>query len=113
LWMQQEESTVQTVVEAMQDNFLRTQLDQVLQEEVLPVLLQMQLGEEVNAYISSVIERFCNPFLQHKLADIAQNHQSKVERRILPLVQQAAQLLPELAMPKLRQCLLRNALKEG
>jgi len=113
LWMQQEESAVQTVVEAMQDNFLRTQLDQVLQEEVLPVLLQMQLGEEVNAYIKSVIERFCNPFLQHKLADIAQNHQSKVERRILPLVQQAAQLLPELAMPKLRQCLLRNALKEG
>ena len=113
LWMQQEESAVQTVVEAMQDNFLRTQLDQVLQEEVLPVLLQMQLGEDVNAYISSVIERFCNPFLQHKLADIAQNHQSKVERRILPLVQQAALLLPELAIPQLRQCLLRNSLIEG
>jgi len=113
LWMQQEESAVQTVVEAMQDNFLRSQLDQVLQEEVLPVLLEMQLGEDINAYIKSVIERFCNPFLQHKLADIAQNHQSKVERRILPLVQQAEQLLPELALPKLRQCLLRNALIEG
>jgi len=113
VWMQQEESTVRTVGEAMQDSFLRSQLDKVLQEEVLPVLLQMQLGEDVHAYLIGVIERFCNPFLQHKLMDIGQNHQAKVARRILPLVQQAAQLLPELAMPRLRQCLLRNSLIEG
>ena len=63
--------------------------------------------------MASVIERFLNPFLAHKLVDIGQNHQSKVERRILPLVQQGAQLLPGLAMPKLRQCLARNGLPEG
>jgi len=113
LWQQQDHSQVQTVVQAMQDPYLRGQLEQVLHNEVLPVLRAMQLGEDIEAYMASVIERFLNPFLAHKLEDIAQNHQSKIERRILPLVQQAAQLLPELAMPKLRQCLARNALPEG
>ncbi|EPJ48206.1 MAG: hypothetical protein OFPI_30760 [Osedax symbiont Rs2] len=113
VWQQLDNSEVQTVVQAMQDAYLRGQLEQVLHDEVLPVLRAMQLGEDIEAYVASVIERFLNPFLAHKLADIAQNHQSKVERRILPLVQQAAQLLPELAMPKLRQCLARNGLPEG
>lgn len=112
LWQQQSNSKVQTVVEAMQDPYLRGQLDQVLRDEVLPVLEAMQLGEDVAAYVASVIERFLNPFLQHQLADIAQNHGMKVERRILPLLQQGAKLLPLLAMPQLRAVLERNGLSE-
>ncbi|NQZ33573.1 MAG: mannitol dehydrogenase family protein [Oceanospirillaceae bacterium] len=112
LWQQQSNSKVQTVVEAMQDPYLRGQLDQVLRDEVLPVLEAMQLGEDVEAYIASVMERFLNPFLQHQLVDIAQNHGVKVERRILPLLQQGAKLLPLLAMPQLRAVLSRNGLSD-
>ena len=113
LWQQQENSQVQTVIQAMQDPLLRGALEQVLRDEVLPVLRAMQLGEDVETYVESVLERFLNPFLRHQLADIGQNHRAKVERRILPLVQQGMRLLPELAMPNLRQVLTRNALLKG
>jgi tagaturonate reductase len=36
--------------------------------------------------VASVRERFLNPFLRHRLADIAQNHAEKVKRRMAPLV---------------------------
>jgi tagaturonate reductase len=36
---------------------------------------------EASAYVSATLERFDNPFLDHRLADIAQNHAEKIQRR--------------------------------
>lgn len=56
-------------------------LEALYAEEVLPVFAQAGIAE-APAYAASVIERFSNPFLDHRLADIAQNHAEKVRRRI-------------------------------
>jgi len=40
------------------------------------------MGEEARAYVATTLDRFLNPFLDHRIADIAQNHAAKIERRI-------------------------------
>jgi tagaturonate reductase len=51
------------------------------------------------------LDRFLNPFLDHRLADIAQNHRDKKQRRLAPIVAQAE--AHGLALPQSR---LRAAL---
>lgn len=60
----------------------RAPLEAVLREEVLPGFARKGLGEEAEAYLAMTLERFGNPFLDHRLADIAQNHAQKVARRV-------------------------------
>ena len=54
----------------------------VMQAEVLPGFALRGLGAKAEAYLAVTFERFANPFLDHRIADIAQNHAQKLERRI-------------------------------
>ena len=81
-----------------------TALDALLTEEVLPVLRQLLPDEDPEAYMHSVYERFSNPFLKHRLADIAQNHAEKVRRRILMIRNHAHRLFPGQPTPLLDSC---------
>jgi len=85
----------QTVLQAMNDAHVRSGLEAVWHDEVLPVFIAMGQRHDALAYIDSVRERFLNPFLAHRIADIAVNHREKVKRRILPLVE----LADSLSMP--------------
>ncbi|MDB0061533.1 mannitol dehydrogenase family protein [Octadecabacter sp.] len=58
------------------------QLKLVLQNEVRPAFVAANLADAFDAYVVITIERFANPFLDHRIADIAQNHAQKVGRRI-------------------------------
>jgi tagaturonate reductase len=55
--------------------------------------------------VKTVIERFSNPFLKHRLADIAQNHEEKVRRRILMVREHSRSLFPDKTTPLLDGCL--------
>ena len=57
-------------------------LNDVLDEEVRPAFVKAGLEAEFDEYVKTTFERFANPFLDHRIADIAQNHAQKVERRI-------------------------------
>jgi tagaturonate reductase len=57
-------------------------LDQIWREEVLPGFASVGMGDEAADYIRITRERFENPFLDHRLADIAGNHAEKARRRI-------------------------------
>ncbi|MEM5527372.1 mannitol dehydrogenase family protein [Gammaproteobacteria bacterium AS21] len=111
LWMRGDFSEIKTVFQAMQNNELRSALQTLLDTEIVPVLEAMSLGEDVQGYLASVFERFENPFLEHQLSDIAQNHAQKIERRLLPIFEQGHELLPKLAMTKLKACLVRNEIQ--
>ena len=56
-------------------------------------------------YLASVRERFLNPFLEHRLADIARNHAQKKQRRFAPVVALAQELNLGLPQPRLRAAL--------
>ncbi|HBQ34488.1 MAG TPA: D-mannonate oxidoreductase, partial [Ochrobactrum anthropi] len=60
------------------------------------------LGEQAEAYVASVRERFLNPFLKHRIADIASNHDEKKRRRFAPVIALASELGLNLAQSRLK-----------
>lgn len=111
LWLDSGSPASMTVREAMQDGAMPAALDALWKNEVLPVFAAMgaREGEAAAAYLEQVKERFNNPFLAHRLADIAQNHGEKIRRRMAPVVALAQQLCPTLAQPHLRALLATGA----
>ncbi|WP_409027026.1 mannitol dehydrogenase family protein [Janthinobacterium sp. SUN098] len=111
LWMERGSPAGMTVREAMDDRAMRAALEALWQEEVLPVFGAMgaRHGDAALAYVAQVRERFCNPFLAHRLADIAQHHAGKIARRVAPVAALARQLCPALGQPRLRAMLAPGA----
>ncbi|KKW67163.1 D-mannonate oxidoreductase [Lampropedia cohaerens] len=95
------------VRQAMCDAALRAELEALWAEEILPVFgASGSAGHAVAlAYVGSVRERFENPFLHHRLADIAQNHAQKKQRRLAPIIARAEALGLQLPQPRLRAAL--------
>jgi tagaturonate reductase len=71
-----------SVREAVLDAELGAWLERLLFEELVPVLEGRVDGPE--AFARQTLERFKNPFVEHKLSDIAVNHAAKVTVRLVP-----------------------------
>ncbi|WP_456269115.1 mannitol dehydrogenase [Kushneria sp. AK178] len=78
------------VREAIDDPRLRAPLEALL-EEVMPLLSRAWPALDPAAYCATTLERFENPFLDHRLSDIADNHEAKCQRRVMPLLALAEQ----------------------
>jgi tagaturonate reductase len=104
-WLKDERRANETVCEAMDDPAMREALETVWTQEVLPVFEAEDRGDEARAYLDTVRDRFLNPFLKHKLSDIAANHAEKKRRRFLPMVTRAADLGLAIAQPILKAAL--------
>jgi tagaturonate reductase len=85
-WSALQRPKEQTVREAMADKQQRTELEAFWAEEVLPVFDLLGQLPQAQAYLASVRERFENPFLEHRIADIFQNHAQKKQRRFAPVL---------------------------
>lgn len=81
-WKKQNRPLNETVYEILNDNNMSDYLNNIYYEEVLPGFISKGLKKEASEYIKTTIKRFKNPFLKHRLEDIAQNHQEKISRRI-------------------------------
>lgn len=86
-WLKDGRPADETVFQAMNDPLLRGSLEDVWEREVLPVFAAKDQRDQARDYLASVRDRFLNPFLQHRIADIAQNHEEKKRRRFLPVVE--------------------------
>jgi tagaturonate reductase len=75
-------------------------LASIYDEEVIPVLLAAGIAE-APAYRATVLERFRNPFLDHRLADIADNHAAKKARRFGGILKLAGEVAPAVKLPRL------------
>lgn len=73
---------IRTVREAMQNAELAAWVEAMLFEEIVPTL--MGRVEEPERFARQTLERFRNPFLEHKIADILVYHADKVRNRLLP-----------------------------
>jgi tagaturonate reductase len=105
LWLKGDLPADLTVLQAMQTPALREPLEETWQHEVLPVFDAMDQGEEARRYLVGLRDRFLNPFLAHRIADIAQNHEPKKARRLQPLVELARHRVPGLPQPRLQAAL--------
>ncbi|MFD1888473.1 tagaturonate reductase [Paenibacillus wenxiniae] len=73
-----------TVRELMEDEQLGSWVKQTITEEVIPTLSLP--AEQLQRYAEETYERFYNPYLEHRLLDIAMNSLSKFQARILPVL---------------------------
>ena len=106
-WLAQSRPADETVVQAMHDPAMRAALESVWADEVLPVFDAEGDGLPARSYLVALRDRLLNPFLEHRLADIAKNHAEKLQRRILPVVARAEKLGLDIPQPSLRQALDR------
>lgn len=104
-WINDGRPADETVHEAMCDPALRGDLEAVWEQEVLPVFDALGKTQAARDYLATVKDRLLNPFLRHRIADIAQNHEAKKRRRFLPLVKLAVQVNPALMQPRLNDAL--------
>ena len=72
----------QTVRQAVLDPQIGRWLEQLLFEEVVPTLEGRT--DQPAPFARQCLERFANPFIEHRLADIALAHDTKLRTRLLP-----------------------------
>lgn len=73
---------IETVREAVEHPEVGPWLQRLLDEEIVPVLEGRV--DDPAAFGRTTLDRFRNPFLEHKLSAIALNHEAKVKVRLLP-----------------------------
>ena len=108
-WLREERPEGETVLQALSDPRLGAELDALWEEEVLPVFRALGEEEASRAYLDQVRERFGNPYLAHRLADIAKNHEEKKLRRFQPVLALARELGLNIPQARLRNALERAA----
>jgi tagaturonate reductase len=105
LWARGGGAPTLTVREAMAEKTLRAELDDLYDQEVLPTFAGIGMGGAARDYRASVIERFSNPFLDHRLAEIFINHEAKKQRRFGGLIELAETNGLRIGQPRLRAAL--------
>ena len=105
IWARSGGAPTLTVREAMADKAIRAELDRLFDEEVLPVFTGIGMKAEAEAYRATVVERFSNPFLDHRLAEIFINHEAKKQRRFGGLIGLAEGNNVDVEQPRLKAAL--------
>lgn len=104
-WLLDHRPPDETVLQAMRDPAMRGELEAVWADEVLPLFDVLGQRETALAYLDELRDRLLNPYLAHRLADIAQNHAQKKQRRFAPAVALARELELPLAQTRLHAAL--------
>lgn len=107
-WMRKERPEGETVRAILAEADVCARLEALYEREVVPGFAARRMGEEARAYVAVTLDRFRNPFLDHRIADIAQNHGIKVERRIGAFLDWIADCNGAPATPVLNAILARH-----
>ena len=76
-----------TVNAAMNDAIFHSFVHDVMYNETLPCLINSSISEEeAKSFADAVINRFANPFIQHKWLSITVQYTSKMKQRCVPLL---------------------------
>lgn len=100
-WLRQKGHEEETVRHALSNAAAADGLSSIYVEEVIPGFALHGMGEAAERYVATTLERFANPFLDHRLADIAQNHPTKIQNRIVAFIDWVRQRDPNFAAPRL------------
>jgi tagaturonate reductase len=101
-WLARGGDKAALVRDEMADPAILADLAGLYADEVLPVFAAAGQGDEARAYVATTLDRFANPYLAHRLSDIAQNHSEKVRRRIAAFVEWGEALDLTWPQPRLR-----------
>ena len=77
----------ETVKEAMQNKIMGQYVRDIMLNEIAPCIISQDLlVEETNEFASNVLDRFRNPFLDHKWINITMQYTHKMKMRNVPLL---------------------------
>lgn len=77
----------QTVKEAMKNQLFREYVMQLMHYEIGDSILNKDITEDdIKVFSKNVVDRFSNPFLEHKWSAIAMNYTAKLKMRCIPLL---------------------------
>ena len=108
IWQSEKRPPDETVREILGDAEIRKRLTDLYSEEVIPGFAGYGMAEAAAAYVATTLERFENPFLNHRLSDIAQNHRLKTDRRVADFMTWVSLRNPSANLAKLRVWSLSN-----
>lgn len=107
LWIDQGRVVTMTVREMIGNQQARSDLLSLYENEIIPGFARRDMEAQAKAYAAQTLERFDNPFLDHKLSDIAQNHAEKIRRRFQGFVDWSGVTAPRL------QAIIRSSATAG
>ncbi|MEY3619986.1 MAG: hypothetical protein RLZZ391_352 [Bacteroidota bacterium] len=71
-----------TVIEAMRDHGFKTFIQHLAEDEIVPCVVSETITKEDAIHFSNkVLERFANPYIEHKWTSIAMNFEEKMKMR--------------------------------
>ncbi|WP_448502934.1 mannitol dehydrogenase family protein [Sphingomonas sp.] len=91
----------ETVAQAMRDGALAAFVERLMRDDIAPSLAP-PAGLDVATYIDAILQRFANPAMEHRLAQIAWDGSQKLPYRLLDAVcaaRAAGRPIERLAMP--------------
>jgi tagaturonate reductase len=76
-----------TVKEAMADPAFSSYIDMLMKDEISRAIISKEISvDEKRTFAQNVIDRFSNPYLDHKWLSISMNYTSKMQMRNVPLL---------------------------
>ncbi len=97
LWLKTGRPQDETVKAILKDLDVFATLMEIYETEVIPGFAAKNLGSEAASYVALTLDRFRNPFLDHRIRDIANHHAEKITRRLADFTAWS----PDVAMPRL------------
>ncbi|MDO9416814.1 mannitol dehydrogenase family protein [Pararhizobium sp.] len=97
IWLKSQRPDMETVKEIVADPAVLQTIRDIYETEVIPAFASHGIEDQARAYLETTLERFRNPFLDHRLREIANHHAEKLIRRIVDFQTWA----PATPMPKL------------
>jgi len=99
IWLKAGRAQDETVKAILLDTHIHARLMEIYETEVIPGFAAKGLGAEAATYVALTLDRFRNPFLEHRIRDIANHHAEKIVRRIVDFRAWS----PAVPMPKLME----------
>jgi tagaturonate reductase len=110
IWKTEQREPTETVREMLNDSKIKNRLLNLYNNEVIKGFSIRGRQEESEQYVEKTIERFQNPFLDHRVSDIFQNHSLKVERRVVDFIKWVREVDPSANFEQLEAFAKRHEL---
>jgi tagaturonate reductase len=110
IWLREQRPSTETVRQALDDPTVKNRLLEIYRSEIVPGFTVRGMRDESEKYIVKTVERFQNPFLDHRLSDIFQNHVIKIERRVIDFMTWVREIDQSIQFEKLEAFANRNGL---
>jgi len=77
-----------TVKDAMEDAAMESCISALMQHEIVPAITDVSIREDAALrFAESVLDRFRNPFIEHRWLSITMQYTSKMKMRVVPVLQ--------------------------